>query len=1488
MPRPISPHRRRRPRAPSNLRDVALSEELHLNGGGAGLGTAGAAAAAALASDPLTLLLQRVDRDSAESRQAAEARAQRRHSSVADAGVLFSSGTNRDRTLSRDSKELREIRHQIADARRKKVEQDRAVRLHELQMQRKAKAAPAQEGLMIDGMATTVPRRKSVSERFEMIQQKVSSMAAMKTGGLRRRASIRLEEKPLTLEQRMGVLGKIPSLDVLSAENKKAFAKALNPVVFARGEAIMEEGDDGDRFYIVETGRVVVTRADPHNHGEEVELARLGVHEFFGEIALLVDAPRTATVRALTTTTCLTQSKTTFQALMHDAGADHSDVVDKDRARELMQAVLSNVSLFQPLSKLEQRRLIGVMGRAKYKDGDYIVHQGDIGNSMFIITKGEVKVEVEIPKPTTDSDDDETVEVFTSSSAPSSGGSGKAGVKKLKMKGYVKEVFRYHRFGYFGELALVNPDGKRTADCVAVGDVECLYLHRVHFNTCPQLAQAIGLKSMFSGFGSRPNAGSDSSDVVAGRRRQQFVDRELDDDSSSNAGSPRSSSGRGSPRGSPRSGSEEEDDGDGDGDLDSSLNFDGKQRRRSSSGILMSGGGLKALLKSKVKGMIRKKREGNFMAAVHEAIAKKKMLSFTLASQLFNRVHTEPELIDDRFPGLANKIDWLDRGHGPGDLMNVVQKILTLTAIDRTEEEIGLLYSLIENLGVWETLCPSAEKRDMMHLCRYMQYERHEPPSKPKKQAEAAKRDSDIGRVAMSRKSSGGGRWGGFRSDVIYKQNETGTKLYIVLEGSVKLKRSESIRGRMRHKIVPGMRAGKTFGELALMGMTTRRETVTVEAQGAAVITVEFEAYSKCITKSTTTMTVEAKFSLLRECSLFAAMDAYKLFRLSLFFEPREVAEGAILIREGAPSDKLIVTQEGTVDLVVERKSNKYSYKDSGGGGKQKGRGDVRGCNWGTQGLAKKLKNKNGGRGSTGGWQNDSGGKGASRKDQSRANKRRRDKDQKKSKGAVGETQPHGWIDRNFGAAPSVVSISKFLQQNLVVSTIGKFSSIGETAFLNHIRNSSRYRKSNSAAETEPVTAVARTHCKLLVLPAQHFRRLPKKIVEPAIWGAYRLKSSFHQDTAFKLVVNENKRARRKQREDHQRYMAKSTKLQQAALLESMQRVASDAMGHTTARPRTSSKSPLDSEKNAGKVVSAVAGAISKMSLPRRIRARSRKRDVRYNTGGSRDDDDSDHEDDDWYVGTDGKWVRQKRSRPLMSPAKALEGLRAKPAQCKTNVFINRLRAPLHMDERALAKIAQTSTLKLESFGPRVRQQVRDSGLMAQDKVGDLVGSMSAHQTFESTSLMQDVFQDDSLAMFSRTAMLEKRRRRLLRHRIESSSMPDMMAGWRDHGLPHLMKTPEANARILDAHLRKHTLNHVPGRHAPPPKKMPSWLAKKQEPWSEIRHNEVQENDAAPDLGIPSIAPESPGRDAAPGDVQRLRRYSSDGSGVRLSPLRFL
>ena len=38
-------------------------------------------------------------------------------------------------------------------------------------------------------------------------------------------------------------------------------------------------------------------------------------------------------------------------------------------------------------------------------------------------------------------------------------------------------------------------------------------------------------------------------------------------------------------------------------------------------------------------------------------------------------------------------------------------------------------------------------------------------------------------------------------------------------------------------------------------------------------------------------------------------------------------------------------------------------------------------------------------------------------------------------------------------------------------------------------------------------------------------------------------------------------------------------------------------------------------------------------------------------------------------------------------------------------------------------------------------------------------------------------------------------------------------------------RNPGDNVKMVVAHLRKHTLNHVPGRHAGPPKQMPSWLS---------------------------------------------------------------
>ena len=68
-------------------------------------------------------------------------------------------------------------------------------------------------------------------------------------------------------------------------------ARNLVPLEVAAGAVIIKEGDAGDRFYLIEAGRVVVSRAG-------AALVSLGPGDFFGEIALLRDVPRTATVKA--------------------------------------------------------------------------------------------------------------------------------------------------------------------------------------------------------------------------------------------------------------------------------------------------------------------------------------------------------------------------------------------------------------------------------------------------------------------------------------------------------------------------------------------------------------------------------------------------------------------------------------------------------------------------------------------------------------------------------------------------------------------------------------------------------------------------------------------------------------------------------------------------------------------------------------------------------------------------------------------------------------------------------------------------------------------------------------------------------------------------------------------------------------------------------------------------------------------------------------
>jgi MFS family permease len=89
----------------------------------------------------------------------------------------------------------------------------------------------------------------------------------------------------------LALIDSVPMLAPLSLAAKEQMAKMLVPVSIAAGDVVVRAGEPGDRFYVVANGELEVV-------GEGLHVtARAGDH--FGEIALLRDVPRTATVRAL-------------------------------------------------------------------------------------------------------------------------------------------------------------------------------------------------------------------------------------------------------------------------------------------------------------------------------------------------------------------------------------------------------------------------------------------------------------------------------------------------------------------------------------------------------------------------------------------------------------------------------------------------------------------------------------------------------------------------------------------------------------------------------------------------------------------------------------------------------------------------------------------------------------------------------------------------------------------------------------------------------------------------------------------------------------------------------------------------------------------------------------------------------------------------------------------------------------------------------------
>jgi CRP/FNR family transcriptional regulator, cyclic AMP receptor protein len=119
----------------------------------------------------------------------------------------------------------------------------------------------------------------------------------------------------MSLIQEVELLKNIPLFSKIDPSKLKLLAFTSERLTYGEGQVLVRQGDPGDAAYIIIEGRASVLI---DTEGGRVEVFKLARGDIFGEIAILIDVPRTATVQATETVTALRVSKETFFRLLGD------------------------------------------------------------------------------------------------------------------------------------------------------------------------------------------------------------------------------------------------------------------------------------------------------------------------------------------------------------------------------------------------------------------------------------------------------------------------------------------------------------------------------------------------------------------------------------------------------------------------------------------------------------------------------------------------------------------------------------------------------------------------------------------------------------------------------------------------------------------------------------------------------------------------------------------------------------------------------------------------------------------------------------------------------------------------------------------------------------------------------------------------------------------------------------------------------------------
>ncbi|NWT77770.1 KGP2 kinase, partial [Lanius ludovicianus] len=230
---------------------------------------------------------------------------------------------------------------------------------------------------------------------------------------------------------------------ITDALNKNQFLKRLEPHqtrdmvecmyerTFQQGSYVIRQGEPGNHIFVLKEGSLEVFQ-------QNKLLSSIPVWTAFGELAILYNCTRTASVKAITNVKTWALDREVFQNIMR---------VTAQTRQEQYRNFLRSVSLLKNLPEDKLTKIMDCLEVEYYDKGDYVIREGEEGNTFFIIAKGKV--------------------IVTQSTADHS---------------QPQVIKNLHKGDYFGEKALISDD-VRSANVIADEyNVECLVIDRETFN----------------------------------------------------------------------------------------------------------------------------------------------------------------------------------------------------------------------------------------------------------------------------------------------------------------------------------------------------------------------------------------------------------------------------------------------------------------------------------------------------------------------------------------------------------------------------------------------------------------------------------------------------------------------------------------------------------------------------------------------------------------------------------------------------------------------------------------------------------------------------------------------------------------------------------------------------------------------------------------------------------------------------------------------